>query len=222
MTDEEYYRALARIQHKIENTPDEDLAPPPEPPSKRKFRDYLIEKGFPKWEANLMIDLAKDEEKFMSTPSVKQRIWQALRLRSSTTKQLCLVVDAPKPTIYTHLREWQTLGLVTATKVPNRTKNGPKPLVYALIDRSRIYPPVTERCVAANQIERQIWQALEQQPMTLNELASIGLATSKVNIYKILRNWRKLGSIATTRVPNGSTKPSLRYSTTLRGRAARS
>ncbi len=59
MTDEEYHQALARIQHKIENTPDEDLAPPPEPPSKRKFRDYLIEKGFPKWEADEFIQIIK-------------------------------------------------------------------------------------------------------------------------------------------------------------------
>ena len=148
----------------------------------------------------------------MQTPPVKQRIWQALRLSPSTTKQLCLVVDAPKPTIYTHLREWQTLGLVTATKLPDRTKNGPKPLLYALVDRSVISPPVTERFVAANQTERQIWDALEQQPSTLNELTSIGLTTSRTNIYKILRNWLKLGSIATTRVPDPPRKPSLRYS----------
>jgi hypothetical protein len=59
VTDEEYHQALARIQHKVENTPDEDLAPLPEPRSNRKFRDYLIEKGFPKWEAIQFIEISK-------------------------------------------------------------------------------------------------------------------------------------------------------------------
>lgn len=59
MTDEEFWQEMTRIQRKIENTPDEDLAPPLEPPSRRKFADYLIEKGFPKWEATQFIQIQK-------------------------------------------------------------------------------------------------------------------------------------------------------------------
>jgi predicted ArsR family transcriptional regulator len=74
-------------------------------------------------------------------PSVKQRLWQALRLsKYSTFADLSMVVGASKAAIYPYLRHWQSLGLVEATRTP-RLERGAPPLTYSLKDPTVIAPP---------------------------------------------------------------------------------
>jgi hypothetical protein len=77
----------------------------------------------------------------MSKPSVKQRLWQALRLsKYSTSTDLQMVVGACKFTIHRHLRHWQSLGLVITAKSP-RLGHGARPQIYSLKDPTVIDPP---------------------------------------------------------------------------------
>jgi predicted ArsR family transcriptional regulator len=77
----------------------------------------------------------------MPNPPVKQRLWQALRLsKHSTFADLSMVVGASKVAIYTHLRHWQSLGLVDAVRTP-RLERGAPPLTYSLKDPSVTAPP---------------------------------------------------------------------------------
>ncbi len=131
----------------------------------------------------------------------------------STIGQLSVVVDAPVQTIYVHLRRFKLAGLVTATKVLGSSNGGPKPFLYSIADLSIPTPPPTNRSIASNELEHQIWDALEKQPATIKELTR-SIFASRVTIYRILTNWLKLGLVAATRSPDGPRKPSLRYSIT--------
>jgi predicted transcriptional regulator len=74
-------------------------------------------------------------------PSVKQRIWQALRLtRRATVTELCIIVEASRTIIYRQLRDWIFLGLVK-TEQSQSGQAGKQPLIYSLIDPNVISPP---------------------------------------------------------------------------------
>jgi hypothetical protein len=131
----------------------------------------------------------------MSLPPIKQRIWQALRLKPSTLNDLALVVDAPKNTIYVHLIHWQAANLLIATKMHNR-KPGPAPLQYSLIDRNIVNPPSCGRSMTSLEKSRQIWKLLESKPSTVTELC---VDLKKQHVYKILRGWLRQGLIVGVR-----------------------
>jgi hypothetical protein len=146
----------------------------------------------------------------MPLPTVKQRIWQALRLKPSTLNELALVVDAPLPTIYVYIRRWHTAKLLAADKIHDR-KPGPAQLRYAMIDRSVISPPPTTRLTAKLEKSQQIWAALAQKPSTIKELVTDDRRRS--NIYKTLQGWLADGLITATPSPeHGKRKPPMLYS----------
>jgi predicted ArsR family transcriptional regulator len=83
----------------------------------------------------------------MNSPTIREQVWQALRIANSnlTVHELSMVANASNAAIKLHLYDWQDMGLLKVAQLSRPKRRGRPALTYWLIDKAPVYPPAIKK-----------------------------------------------------------------------------